>query len=697
MLSDARIAMINMWLVHQSAQSIFPIAERRDNNKKRKEKLINSHQPPISLLLLDYIRLFFKRWHLLRMQRRRDGQFPQIVNQKQSINHHQHTEGRNRALLRVSSRANHATRGEVQCSSWTASYTKMDNWKSDRSLLVHNVRIARWRLWAIGYGESDQIDRSTTNKASSSSSSTNCFSSTSLSFADLIWLSYNSSKTGPRRAISFRGQLYPLAFFFSMNVDASKFFPSNETEIRSTTVEEEEELLCAWLKTDYQLATAKSILQEWSMSTTLSSLTREWSIKHENRSIERNGFSLVLYNISSLRMYLEDLIGYISTSYPNIWTLTGLHSNDEVNYQLVSHFKSRYTIYYQQGSNSFGGVCLAIAREVPHQSTSEVHDANNLIAADVFNSNKKYTVAVVFSPPSEEVPIDILNRLHRYNRNLILIGDLTARHPSWDDVSSNSCGHRLAEWIAGRQDLRIFNSPQPTSTRSQAVIDLIIAPYRISSELAEIDQKMRVTDYYPVHWRLSSFISHSQTECEVKRIDWVVLNCILNLKQNFFFFALSAQMRHDSTGFILVYEAFLVGLQERCTTYRMTQSYRPRLPPYLVNLIQQRRRILCLYRSTRSEEHRNSLFSLNSTSIMNWQRLSELDGKSFALDSSRKIRNGFGTIRRTFSRSERLEFKDFLMRETIECWPKGMPWLITPINITRRLSEKMTRLLRINK
>ena len=35
------------------------------------------------------------------------------------------------------------------------------------------------------------------------------------------------------------------------------------------------------------------------------------------------------------------------------------------------------------------------------------------------------------------------------------------------------------------------------------------------------------------------------------------------------------------------------------------------LPPYWVNIIKQRRRILCLYRSTRSEEHRYSLYSLN--------------------------------------------------------------------------------------
>ena len=120
---------------------------------------------------------------------------------------------------------------------------------------------------------------------------------------------------------------------------------------------------------------------------------------------------------------------------------------------------------------------------------------------------------------------------------------------------------------------------------------------------------MRVADHYPVHWRLSSFISHSSAEYEVKRIDWVVLNCILNLKQNFF--ALSEQMRHDSIRFILVYKAFLVALQERCTTYHMTKSYRPSLPPYLVNIIKHRRRILYLYRSTRSEEHRYSLYSLN--------------------------------------------------------------------------------------
>jgi hypothetical protein len=54
-------------------------------------------------------------------------------------------------------------------------------------------------------------------------------------------------------------------------------------------------------------------------------------------------------------MHLEDLMGYISTAYPNIWALTGLHFNDDGNYQLASYFNSQYTNYYQHGSNSFCG------------------------------------------------------------------------------------------------------------------------------------------------------------------------------------------------------------------------------------------------------------------------------------------------------------------------------------------------------
>ena len=183
--------------------------------------------------------------------------------------------------------------------------------------------------------------------------------------------------------------------------------------------------------------------------------------------------------------------------------------------------------------------------------------------------------------------------------------------------------------------------------RSQAIIDLIIAPSRASSDLAVIDQKMRVSDHYPVHWRLSSFTSTSLTPCEVKRVDWDVVNCILDLKQNFFFL-LAAQMKNDSVEFIRVYEAFLVALQKRCTTYSRIKSYRPSLPPHLVTIIKERRRIRCLYRSTRSEEHRASLRSLNKYIHHEMRAVKRAQWQEFCLGLEAK------NTRRSWNHSKRL-------------------------------------------
>ena len=108
MVSNAPMATPNTWLAHQNTQCRFSVVERRDKKKTRKEKMINSHQPPIFPLLLACIRVFFKRWLLMCMQRRRHRSIP---------NHHQYTEGRNRTLSRDASRTNHATRREIQCSS----------------------------------------------------------------------------------------------------------------------------------------------------------------------------------------------------------------------------------------------------------------------------------------------------------------------------------------------------------------------------------------------------------------------------------------------------------------------------------------------------------------------------------------------------------------------------------------------------
>jgi hypothetical protein len=158
--------------------------------------------------------------------------------------------------------------------------------------------------------------------------------------------------------------------------------------------------------------------------------------------------------------------------------------------------------------------------------------------------------------------------------------------------------------------LKVYNTQQPTSTRSQGVIDLVIAPFQLSLESTEIDQTMQITDHYRVHWKITSFPLDHNNLYEVKHIDWKMISCILELKQ-MFFFNLAQCMKNNPVDFILLYEQFIVALQERCTHYHMIKKYRPSLPQYLINIIQYRRQILYIYRLTKFNHHRILLNSLN--------------------------------------------------------------------------------------
>jgi len=70
-------------------------------------------------------------------------------------------------------------------------------------------------------------------------------------------------------------------------------------------------------------------------------------------------------------------------------------------------------------------------------------------------------------------------------------------------------------------------------------------------------------------------------------------------------------MKNNLIDFILIYEQFLVVLQERYTHYHTIKKYRSSLIQYLVNVIQYECKILNMYRLTKFNEHRILLNSLN--------------------------------------------------------------------------------------
>ena len=100
-------------------------------------------------------------------------------------------------------------------------------------------------------------------------------------------------------------------------------------------------------------------------------------------------------------------------------------------------------------------------------------------------------------------------------------------------------------------------------------------------------------------------------------------------------------MKNEPTEFIIVYEKFLAALQERCTTYHRTRQYRPSLPPYLVNLLKQRRQILHLYRATQSKEHSALLSYLNRYIHYELRNIKKVQWQEYCLELEPKNTHRF--------------------------------------------------------
>ncbi|CAF1167063.1 unnamed protein product, partial [Didymodactylos carnosus] len=205
----------------------------------------------------------------------------------------------------------------------------------------------------------------------------------------------NQSTTPSQLSLAFNPRIQSIEMH-THNTTTQDFIPSTSDD--NSHYKEEEERLISYLETCHQQQTCTNIFNEWSTATTLSSLIDQWdktNITSQTRP-PNMPFSLLLYNVSSLLLHLEDIIHYIGTYYPTVFVLNGLHFDNKANYQLSSFFKSRYTIYFQNGT--------------------------------VHLNSKKYTICTNYSPNAERLPIETFNEIYRYNKNLILCGDFNSRN-----------------------------------------------------------------------------------------------------------------------------------------------------------------------------------------------------------------------------------------------------------------------------
>lgn len=375
-----------------------------------------------------------------------------------------------------------------------------------------------------------------------------------------------------------------------MNPSAKEFIP-NHTETSSLSFEQ---------LSHKQTIILQQLISEWSTAPTLNTLLNQWEEKHKritNMIKIKSDLKILLLNVSSLKLHLPDIFLLLENTPCSIVAFNGTHHNDDAVKNFSKHY-SNYNVFSERGTNNFGGVLLAVHRSIPVQRVDIFQNLPNVIVLDVGASSDKFQLATCYSPPNENLPTSLFDKILKRNPNTILMGDFNAKHQSWSDTTENQKGRTLFNWLS-MTSLEVINRFVATSTRSNATIDIILAPPDMSASLSSSFTVLPSigSDHLPIVWTPAIKLQKTDRHYPIKQTYWLLVKLFLAFTFSFWNDLLTTT--NDPTVSFSTYERFLALLVSRVTTVTYRNSYKPSLPPHIVDLIQQKKIALRLARKTK--------------------------------------------------------------------------------------------------
>ncbi|CAF4471002.1 unnamed protein product [Rotaria sp. Silwood2] len=344
----------------------------------------------------------------------------------------------------------------------------------------------------------------------------------------------------------------------------------------------------------------QELLCEWTDTPTLDLLFEKWT-NHRDKNFSlmniKQNISLFLLNVSSLNKYLVDVFKLIDSISSPIVILNGTHHDDNSVKQFRSHFFN-FNVFTMKGTNMFGSVLIAVHKSIRSQRADEFDNLCNLIVLEVGSDLDMFQLATCYFPLTEPIPLDIFDRLLQRNPNSIFTGDFNAKHNSWSRSADNQKGRALFSWLSSspiHSSLEIINKYISTSTRSNATIDLIIAPSHMSSTSFSVLPSIG-NDHHPILWHPSFKISSTHHHFSIKCTRWNLLKIFLTFTATYWQ-SLAASMSY-SAGFFSLYERFLSLCTSRLTFITFRKTIKPSLPQHIIYMIKQKRQYLKLFRQT---------------------------------------------------------------------------------------------------
>ncbi|GJQ75146.1 hypothetical protein Trydic_g9754 [Trypoxylus dichotomus] len=181
-----------------------------------------------------------------------------------------------------------------------------------------------------------------------------------------------------------------------------------------------------------------------------------------------------------------------------------------------------YSIYRTDRPDSHGGgTAILIKNHIKHVPLPNVKLRNlEATRARISTSHGPLDICAAYLPPSKDIIDEDFDRIFGTNNSTVLMGDLNAKHPSWNAKVTNSKGLALQQ-LAQDGGFLVLGPDEPTHihapTGTTDVLDVAVLKNTTASVSIEVLHDL-YSDHLPIRIFLDYSIHHSDDQ--IAKTNW---------------------------------------------------------------------------------------------------------------------------------------------------------------------------------
>jgi len=360
-----------------------------------------------------------------------------------------------------------------------------------------------------------------------------------------------------------------------LNVHASPFFPSQPSHLSPSSIDVIGTVIQKVIGWGFSSCIAQpvvEIMSEWYAGNTVNSIFNLWEKKSAPTICQQTPLNILAYNVQGWGTRALESIELIFKSDSSICIFSEV--GELWNSFTIPHFN----IFYQKGTNSKGGVVVAVGKNL--KATRIDIEIENTVILDVDGLTEPVRVIGVYWPHCQNRKLDDLSPF--ITGKTVLAGDFNASVNEWNSPATDARGLLLKKWI-DKANLLFIPGTKNSSKRSARHIDLIFT--NIADAKAET-LVLGTSDHWPLVMKSDQI--GFQTNGHFPVVNWKVFEVVLNLLQEFWINEFNKQ---DADSWYKTYVLFLAALKNRVTKWRYKDKYRPSLPLYIITMLKEVRQV----------------------------------------------------------------------------------------------------------